>query len=119
MIEPGPEPIKLKDGNFLFLYNSARITNETSPKPGWELFYDVGYVILDKNDPTNVLFRSSIPLFSPSLDWEKCTKFNPPKGLTPNVIFVEGWKKISDYKIQVFYQGCDSEMGIGEINIDY
>jgi hypothetical protein len=29
----------------------------TNPKPGWDLEYNLGWAVLDKRDPTNVLFR--------------------------------------------------------------
>ena len=47
----------------------------------------VGYVILDKNDPKRVLFRSDKPILSPELDWETCSK--DTKALMPHVVFVE------------------------------
>jgi hypothetical protein len=31
--------------------------NIANPKPGWDLEYNLGWAILDKSDPTNVLFR--------------------------------------------------------------
>jgi predicted GH43/DUF377 family glycosyl hydrolase len=36
LVEAGPLPLKLSDGNFLFLYNSAR-AGYPSPKPNWDL----------------------------------------------------------------------------------
>jgi predicted GH43/DUF377 family glycosyl hydrolase len=66
-VEAGPMPLKLTDGNYLFLYNSAR-KGYPSPKPNYDLQYNVGYAILDKNNPTSVIERSDQPLITPTLD---------------------------------------------------
>lgn len=83
LVESGPEPLKLSDGNYLFLYNAAEKTNETSPKPNWNLKYHIGYLILNGKNPLDILYRSEEPLFSPKLDWERCVTKNI-RGLTPN-----------------------------------
>ena len=71
LVETGPEPLKLSDGNYLFLYNSAHKTNEVTPRPNWNLKYNIGYAILNGTNPLQVLYRSDKPLFSPELDWER------------------------------------------------
>jgi hypothetical protein len=78
-------------------------------------------------------------VLSPVLDWEKCDK--NPEGLTPNVVFVEGtrhplpslwfgrtpwcssplhlagWKKLAEDSFLVWYQGCDSRIGIFHLSV--
>jgi hypothetical protein len=77
-------------------------------------------------------------VLSPELDWEKCDK--NPEGLTPNVVFVEGtrrplrhcgliapccssplhlagWKKLAEDSFLVWYQGCDSRIGIFHLSV--
>ena len=119
LVESGPEPLPLSDGNLLFLYNSARATNITNPKPGWNLQYNLGYAVLSGKDPTQVLYRSALPLLSPLLPWETCDGTDP-LGLTPNVVFVEGWRPIPGERNRFFvwYQGCDSRIGVAEISVD-
>ena len=122
LVEAGPEPIRLTDGNYLFLYNSARKTAIVNPKPGWSLEYNLGWAILDGNDPTQVLARSNQPIFSPSLAWEKCDNTSAEwaaRGLTPLVVFVEGWKKTADDTFLVWYQGCDSTTGLAKITVTF
>jgi len=125
LVESGPEPLQLSDGNYLFLYNSARKVSIPNPKPGWHLEYNLGFVILDKNDPTRVIYRSNEPIMSPVLDWERCD--NSPsagqwsrRGLTPLVIFVEGWRRIPGSMDQflIFYQGCDSVTSVARLTVD-
>lgn len=36
LVESGPPPLRLKDGNYLFFYNSAR-SGYPSPRPGYSL----------------------------------------------------------------------------------
>lgn len=51
LVESGPPPLKLSDGNYLFFYNSAEL--------GWpeiaDTAYHVGWVILSGEDPTKIL----------------------------------------------------------------
>lgn len=65
LVEAGAEPLKLSDGNYLFLYNSARRTNLSQPKLEWHLKYNFGWAILNVENLTELLARSSQPLFSP------------------------------------------------------
>ncbi|KAL9653676.1 hypothetical protein ABK040_009152 [Willaertia magna] len=125
LVESGPPPVKLSDGNYLFLYNSARKVNIPNPK-NYELQYNLGYVILDGKNPLNIIERSSQPIFSPTLDWERCDNNSGiwgKRGLTPNVIFVEGMKKIfssSKYdQFIVLYQGCDSFTSYAMLTINF
>ena len=122
LVEAGPEPIKMSDGNYLFLYNSARRTNRSQPKPGWNLEYNLRWAILNDDNPTEVLVRSSEPLFSPELSWEKCDYSSnewAQRGLTPFVVFVEGWKKIDQNRFYVWYQGCDTTTGVAELKVSF
>jgi len=50
LVEAGPMPLPLSDGNYLFIYNSAR-HGYPSKKPNWDIQYNVGWVILDKMIP--------------------------------------------------------------------
>ena len=122
LVEAGPEPLKLSDNNYLFLYNSARRTNIANPKPGWGLQYNLGWTILNGENPTEVLARSDQPIFSPELDWEKCDHTSnewADRGLTPLVIFIEGWKKTAEDTFLVWYQGCDTTMGSAELRVHF
>ncbi|CAF1266915.1 unnamed protein product [Didymodactylos carnosus] len=122
LVEPGPEPRKISDGNYLFLYNSGRQVSTPNSKPNWHREYNVGWAIMDKNDPMNILARSDEPILSPVLDWEKCDN-NSDKwsdlGLTPLVVFVEGWKQIAHDEFIVWYQGCDSVTGVAKLTIKF
>ena len=62
--------------------------------------------------------RSSEPIFSPKLDWEIGT--SPYLGLTPNVVFVEGWYPIQNKKDEfvIFYGAADSVIGVAHLVVD-
>ena len=66
MVQTGPNPVQLSDGNYLFLYNSARYIKNI-------LEYNVGYVILDKNDPKKVIQRSDDPILNAK---QNCVNYN-------------------------------------------
>lgn len=120
LVEAGPEPLKLSDNNYLFLYNSARHSTIPNPKPNWSLQYNLGWAILSGDDPTKVLARSEQPILSPELDWERCDNQATTwagRGLTPLVVFVEGWKQTGNDTFLVWYQGCDSTMGLAELKV--
>jgi len=114
LVEAGPMPLPLKDGNYLFIYNSAR-TGYPSNKPGWDIQYNVGYLILDKNDPSKILERSDSPILSPILGWENGT--SPYLDYTPNVVFIEGWLPNGDNSFIAFYGAADSVIGVGIITV--
>jgi predicted GH43/DUF377 family glycosyl hydrolase len=120
LVEAGPNPLKLSDKNYLFLHNSARHVAIPNPKPGWNLQYNLGWAILNGDNPTEVLARSEQPLFSPELDWERCDDNSgiwAKRGLTPLVVFIEGWKQTAVDTFLVWYQGCDSAMGLAELKV--
>lgn len=117
LVEAGPMPLQLSDGTYLFLYNSAR-KGFPSPKPNWDIEYNIGWVILDKDDPTTILQRSAHPLLSPTLNWEKGIGTSV-LGLTPNVVFVEGWQRYpndnSMDRFLIYLGGADSVVGVAEV----
>jgi hypothetical protein len=87
----------LQTGHITF-YN-----NPISADPD-ERVYSTGWVLFDKNDPTNVLARAQEPIFSPDREWEKV-------GQVPNVVFVEGL--VREGKRWLFYYGgADKHIGV-------
>lgn len=123
LVESGPPPLRLSDGNFIFLYNSARVSSLPNPKPGWDLEYNVGYVIVNASLKSSalpeVVERSESPIFSPVLGWETCDDASMVPGQTPLVVFVEGAKPLPGVEntFVVYYQGCDSKLGIALLHV--
>jgi predicted GH43/DUF377 family glycosyl hydrolase len=136
LVESGPPPIKLSNGNYLFIYNSATIGWPDDPNSA----YHPGWVILDKQDPLHILQRSDLPLMTPEFSWELGVA--PYTCNVPNVIFVEaaylmndrstvkavkvveegrqeGVKYLYQDYVQVFYGGADAVIGSAIIQIEY
>mmetsp|Transcript_21977 Transcript_21977/g.32747 ORF Transcript_21977/g.32747 Transcript_21977/m.32747 type:complete len:531 (-) Transcript_21977:11-1603(-) len=133
LVESGPPPLPLRDGNYLFFYNSA--------EKGWPhdpaTAYNVGFIVLDGSNKTNILQRSpkNEPLLSPKYSWEHGDL--PHQCVVPNVVFVEAatilnssekaaFCKTSKYisacenevdLIRVYYGGADASIGTAVISI--
>lgn len=69
LVEAGPPPLPLSDGNLLFFYNSA---NWTADHKDFDA-YNPAYVILSGADPSVILQRADVPLLSPDHGWEQGT----------------------------------------------
>jgi len=114
LVEAGPMPMRLSDGNYLFIYNSAYSSSGKQPFES----YSAGFVILDKDDPTIILQRSTSPIISPVLDWEVGTQDQLHN--TPNVVFVEGWMRVPGgglNEFYIFYGAADSVVGVANLTV--
>jgi len=67
IVEAGPPPLLLRDGNIIFFHNSD---NASAVNPGDFGSYNAGWVILNGTDPSQILQRSNEPLLSPTFGWE-------------------------------------------------
>lgn len=65
-VEAGSPPMKLSDGNYIMSYNIA----------DGDLWWGIGYLILDKDDPTKIIQRESRVLW-PTYPWERADPTNP------------------------------------------
>ena len=119
-VAPHFSPPRLSTGDYLFVYNSAR-AGYPSPKPGYNLQYNPGYVIISGDDPETVLVRSNEPLMTPTLSWEVGNNTAPPRSLTPNVIFVEARFPVAGrHDSFVFYYGAaDTDIGAAVVNVTH
>jgi len=101
-IGAGPEPLPTDEG-WLVCYHGADATHA----------YALALALLDKDDPTQVLDRSAVPLLTPDLPWEQ-------EGFFPNVVFSNGWiqwpaQSAHPNKIWVYYGAADSGVGLAEL----
>jgi predicted GH43/DUF377 family glycosyl hydrolase len=64
--------------------------------------YSLGVVLLDKNDPEQILYRSEEPILTPTEDYERY-------GKVPNVVFSCGQVMI-DGQLLIYYGGADSTL---------
>lgn len=98
LVEVGPPFIILKD-KIIMIYNSSNRLKRYQP----------GYLILDRQDPTKVLYRSKQSFMSPEEQFELYGKVN-------NVVFVSGLIKLKN-KYLLYYGGADKCVGVAEINV--
>lgn len=103
LVESGPPPVQLSDGNWLFLYNAAQKLDGSSNG----LFYAPGYVILNGSNVLQVLRRSDKPLLMPEASWETI-------GQTTYVVFASGLRRVpntGDDTFVVYYGAADTNVG--------
>jgi len=95
----GPPPIKTDRGWLVFYHgvNAQRI-------------YRVGAALLDLDDPTKTLARTTEPILEPEMDFEK-------RGIVPNVVFPSG-AVILDGDLLVYYGGADRITCVTKTPID-
>ena len=72
--------------------------------------YSLGIAVLDKEDPSKVLFRQEEPILEPELEWEI-------NGMVPNVVFSTG-NIIKDNQLYIYYCGADTVIGVATGDID-
>lgn len=97
----GAPPMKTKDG-WLLIYQSVGYQD-----PGR---YKIGAMLLDKDDPAKVLYRTNNPIISPEEDYENA-------GFKAGVVYPCG-AVIKDDKLLVYYGGADTVVCAAEANID-
>ena len=97
----GPPPIKTKKG-WLLLYHAM---DHTDPNR-----YKLGAMLLDLNDPTKILHRSSGPVLEPDACYEN-------EGFKAGVVYSCGAVAI-DGKLFVYYGGADSVTCVATADLD-
>lgn len=102
IVEPGP-PAMLTDKGILLIYNGRNIPaigDSTLP----EGTYSAGQVLLDKNDPTNIIQRQQQYFLTPDKPYEKTGQVN-------FVCFVEGLAHFKN-KWFLYYGTADSKIAV-------
>ncbi|MFW9887288.1 MAG: glycosidase [Candidatus Thorarchaeota archaeon] len=94
-------PIEINEGWF-FLYHGV----------DYNYVYRLGVLLIDKDDPEHILYRSDEPILEPREEYERF-------GKVPNVVFSCGSVLVDD-KLLVYYGGadtvvCGAEYELGEL----
>lgn len=97
----GAPPLKTKAG-WLLLYHGF---DERHPEVG----YKVGAMLLDLQDPTRILYRSSAPILE-SKEWYE-------NDWKPGVTYASGAVIVSQ-DLLVYYGGGDKHIAVAKINLD-
>jgi len=94
-------PIETRYGWLLLYHGISRRTGH----------YNVRVALLDKKDPTKILYRTHDPLFEPRTPYER-------EGIVSNVVFPCGAVVIKN-QLFVYYGGADKVVGVASIDIDF
>lgn len=97
----GAPPIKTKDG-WLLVYQSVGYQDPSR--------YKIGAMLLDKDDPTKVLYRTNNPIISPEESYEN-------DGFKAGVVYPCG-AVVKDNNLFVYYGGADTVVCAAQENLD-
>jgi len=108
----GPPPILTRHG-WLVIYHG--VSEETDPSSGeHRLRYSVGAMVLSKEDPRVIRYRSPEPVLTPVLP-EECT------GAVANVVFATGIDRRDDLgqpdRLDVYYGMADDRIGVARLDV--
>lgn len=111
-IGAGTPPVLTKHG-WLILYHGVSEIN--SPINGsLQLSYAAGLMILDKDQPEKILYRSPSPVLSPELPYEQV-------GTIANVVFPTGIDQRLDIgkpdRFDVYYGMADNRIGVARLDL--
>lgn len=95
-------PIETTKG-LLFLYHGAEETN----------VYSIGAILVNPENPEEILGRSQEPLITPQLSWE--TGKEQYSAEVPNVVFGCGTIPITKKTIRFYYSGADKYLNFADI----
>jgi predicted GH43/DUF377 family glycosyl hydrolase len=101
----GAPPIRVPEG-LLEIYHG----NHPPTRPGEVGAYRAGAFLLDPDDPTRILRRTSEPFFSPETEFETT-------GFVPNVVFPTGVVRDRDRdSLLLYYGAADAVTGVVEFS---
>jgi predicted GH43/DUF377 family glycosyl hydrolase len=96
----GPEPLPTDKG-WLVLYHAVGANDA----------YSLGLLLLDAENPNRVLKRSGTPFLSPETEYER-------NGFYKNIVFCNGWVRLQDGQIRLYYGAADSSVCCAETSLE-
>ena len=105
--------MRLSTGDYIYFYDNA---GPAAGFPAGVPSYHPAWAVLDRHDPTKVLWRASVPLINVTQVWEK-------DGLTPWCIFLDGISRTvgageKDDDFTLWYGGADTVVGARRVVIN-
>jgi predicted GH43/DUF377 family glycosyl hydrolase len=108
----GTPPILTRHGWLIFYHGVSKI--EEPSNDGRDLCYSAGVMVLSKDHPRVILYRSADPVLTPSLPQE-C------HGTIANVVFPTGIDRRDDLglpdRIDVYYGMADDRIGVARLDV--
>ncbi len=106
----GGAPPILTPLGWLVIYHGVgavpQATTERAPRPP----YAAGVMILDRDDPRKILYRSTEPILEPDTDEER-------EGIVDNVVFPTAVDLREDGRLDVYYGMADARIGVARLQI--
>jgi predicted GH43/DUF377 family glycosyl hydrolase len=106
-IGAGPPPIRVDEG-WLLIHHGVTGVLDPGTAQQQNVYYQAGAMLLDLEDPSQVLLRSAEPLLSPETPDEV-------SGTVPNVVFPTAIESVDDV-LYVFYGMGDRSIGVARID---
>ena len=109
LVEAGPSPMKLNDGNLIFFHNSDNSTRSC---------YNAEFAVISGDDPTVVLQRAPVAMISPTRDWELGDA--PAECNVGCVVFLEAATPVlgQPNEYDVWFGGSDAVVGTARVKIN-
>jgi predicted GH43/DUF377 family glycosyl hydrolase len=108
----GAPPVMTQHG-WLVLYHGVGTTDEPD-RGDPQLEYSAGAMVLSKEHPRNVLYRSPVPVLTPELPQER-------QGAVANVVFPTGIDRRDDLgspnRFDVYYGMADNRIGVARLDV--
>ena len=108
----GTPPILTRHG-WLIVYHGVNEVSEPGIE-GLHLRYSAGLMILSKEHPRSILYRSVEPVLTPLMPEER-------SGIVPNVVFPTGIDRRDDIgspdRFDVYYGMADSRIGVARLDL--
>jgi predicted GH43/DUF377 family glycosyl hydrolase len=109
----GTPPILTRRGHWLIVYHGVREVVETD-KAAHQLCYSAGMMVLSKDHPQMIRYRSAEPVLAPLLPQER-------RGAVANVVFPTGIDRRDDIgspdRFDVYYGMADSRIGVARLDL--
>jgi predicted GH43/DUF377 family glycosyl hydrolase len=108
-IGAGTPPIRTRHG-WLMIYHgvAGQILENVDHQP--YVRYSAGAMLLDINDPRNVVYRSTTPILAPEIDEERA-------GIVPNVVFPTGIDQRENGRVDIYYGMADAAIGVARLDL--
>ena len=103
-IGAGPPPLKTPEGWLLIYHGKAGESG-----PGQVATYSAGLIMLDRNNPAEILRHGPEPFMIPEAGFET-------EGFVPSVVFPTGIVR-RDERLQVYYGAADTSTGLVEYSL--
>ncbi|MFB2599054.1 glycosidase [Herbiconiux sp. P17] len=102
----GPAPLRVPEG-WLLIHHGVTGTIDSAFSQQQKVNYAAGAMLLDADDPSQVIARTAVPLLEPETEDER-------SGIVPNVVFPTAIEEIEGQHY-VFYGMADSKIGVARL----